>query len=416
VFHLFLASSRLCAKIPFMQRSPYIVVLGILMPLCLVLLSFPASAQEPDLVAAWLVQMNQVRLRLGEGLAPYKSSDLLQAAAQRHADDVAAHGFADSSDVHLGSDGTHEQERVAEAGYAAWTWNSGGTIVDENMWSGHGTIDDAMAFFLESPVHRNNILSSRYREVGIGVTTDGGGAYYYVLVFGVRPNVLPIFINDGAATTDDPLVAIHLTNEEARPDGEGTDKMGQAIEVRISDERDWDDQPWQPWGSYVSWTLPNTSGEHAVYVQFRDAAGRTTDSVDTIVLEGGTPAEATPVPLTSTPEPIATPVPPTSIPEPTATPEPTAPPEPTASFTPTLSPVPPTATALAAPSPRVTGVTPFPTWTPLPTPSLPQPEKSQFPFCLVGALQGTVVLLGLYLMLRRGRMERPDDSPDDATK
>jgi len=58
---------------------------------------------------------------------------------------------------------------------------------------------------------------------------------------------------------------------------------------------------------------------------------------------------------------------------------------------------------------------PFPTWTPLPTPSPLQPEESQFPFCLIGALQGTVVLLGLYLMLRRGRMERPDDSPDDAT-
>jgi uncharacterized protein YkwD len=378
--------------------------------LCLALVSFPVSAQEPTLAAEWLVRVNQVRL--DEGLAPYKSSDHLVAAAQRHADDVAANGFANSDDPHLGSDGTHEQERVAQAGYVAWTWNGGGTIVDENM-STHDTIDAGMDFFLSSEVHRANVLSSRYREIGIGVATDGAGGTYHVLVFGVRPNVLPIFINDGAATTDDPSVAIHLTNEEARPDGEGTDKMGQAIEVRISDDLSWADQPWQPWSNYVPWTLPETSGEHTVYVQFRDAAGRTTESADTIIFEGEGTVEPTPVPPTFTPEPTATAIPPTDTPEPTVTPEPTLAPEPTAASTSAPSPAPSPTVFVPTPTPRPVGPTPFPTWTPLPTSVPTQSSGSQPPFCLLGALQGVVVLFGLYLVLRRGRGRKSGESPDD---
>ncbi|MBN1813137.1 MAG: hypothetical protein JXA14_14975 [Anaerolineae bacterium] len=381
--------------------------------LCLVLVSFPISAQESDLAAQWLVQVN--RVRLDAGLAPYKRSNNLAAAAQRHADDVAAHGFADPGDVHLGSDGTYEQERVAETGYAAWTWNGGGLVVDENMAT-YDTIAASMEFFLGSAVHRNNILSSQYREIGIGVSTDDGGEYYHVLVFGVRPNVLPVFINDGAATTDDPNVAIRLTNEETRPDGEGADKMGQAIEVRIRDDREWDDQPWQPWDTYVPWTLPEMSGEHTVYVQFRDAAGRTAESADTIVLEGEGLAEPTPLPptATSTPEPTETPVPPTVTSEPTAMPEPTNLPEPTGTFTPepsptvTLTPTP----FESSPSTQAGGPTPFPTWTPLPTLEPPQPNKSQPPFYLLAALQGVVLLFGLYLVLRRGRAEESRDAPD----
>jgi uncharacterized protein YkwD len=394
-----------------MRKSLCIFVLAF----CLMLVSFPVSAQDTDLATQWLVRVNQVRL--DAGLALYRRSSNLNIAAQRHADDVAAHGFADPGDVHLGSDGTHEQERVAETGYAAWTWNGGGLIVDENMAT-YDTIEASMEFFLDSTAHRNNVLSSQYREIGIGVSIDDSGGYYHVLVFGVRPNVLPVFINDGAATTDDPNVAIRLTNEEARPDGEGADKMGQAIEVRTSGDREWDDQPWQPWDTYVPWRLPETSGEHTVYVQFRDAAGRTAESWDTIILEGEGLVEPTETPVppsaTSTPEPTETPIPPTATLEPTATPEPTIPPEPTGTFTPEPSPtVALTSTPFEpSPSPQAGGPTPFPTWTPLPTLDPPQSAESRPPFFLLAALQGVVLLFGLYLVLRRERVGESRDAPD----
>ena len=390
----------------------------------LVLASRPASAQESDPVATWQALVNQARL--DAGLPPYGFSNLLAAAAQRHADDLAVHQIWS----HTGSDGSEPRQRIAEAGYAAWTWNSGELIAGENFWTGYGTIQDAMAFFVEDEPHRKNILSTTYREIGVGVATDAAGRNYYVLDFGVRPNVLPVFINDGAASTDDPHVAIRLTNETARPEGAGTNFMGRAIEVRVSDAPAFDDQPWQRWETLVAWTLPDTPGEHAVYVQFRDAAGRTAASTDVIVLGEGAPSAPTPVPPTSTPEPTATSVPSTSTPEPTATaapatsaPEPTAMPDVTATSTPepgaaptpaaTFTPQPPPTAAPASPPAAqpwslTPGVTPFPTWTPLPTTAPQEETQSKPPLALLAALQGMALLLGLYLVLRRSGPRNTD--------
>jgi uncharacterized protein YkwD len=376
------------------------------------------SAQEPEQVATWLTLVNEARL--DEGLPPYSPSSLLSAAAQRHADDLATNGITDSGNVHIGSDGTSEHDRIAEAGYAAWTWNGGNLIVDENVWSGQGDPEDGMRFFLDDQVHRENVLSETYREIGIGVATDEDGASYYVLDFGVRPNVLPIFINDGAASTDNPEIAIRLTNETARPEGKGGGFMGKAIEIRISNEPTFEGLAWQDWAPLVPWTLPETPGEHTVYVQFRDAGGRTAASSDSIFLDTGTPVTATPIPPspTATPTPTATTVPPSPTPEPTATAVPPTPtPVPSASPPAPGSPSPPPLTSspspplAATPSPAFVLVsTPFPTWTPL---SSPEPtvdaETSTSPpddygplLSIAAVLQGLAVILGLFLSLHRG--------------
>lgn len=414
-----------------MRKPLRIVTRVVTRVVCLVLVSLPlcvswpgVRAQESDPVVAWQVAINQARL--DRGLAPYGFARRLAAAAQRHADDVAARGFANPDDVHLGSDGTHEHQRIAEAGYAAWKWVGGNLIVDENLWSGQGSVDDAMAWFLNSSAHSDNLFSTVYREMGVGVATDADDRSYYVLTFGARPNGLPIFINDGAAATDSPQIAVHLTNEQARPEGEGTDYMGEAVEIRVNDAPDFDDQPWQPWETYVSWTLPDTPGEHTVYVQFRDAAGRTAESVDTIVLEtDGVAPTATLIPPSPTPEPTDTPIPPTDTPEPTNTPEPT--PIPTTAPEPTVTPAitattPPPATLeptstpfVPVASPAAPGPTPFPTWTPLPTPVPVQVDEPEPPLGLLAALQGVALVLGAYLVLRRGRQEHTADSADDRT-
>lgn len=383
------------------MRNSLIVAL-----LCLVFVSLPVRAQGPDPVVTWQVVINQARL--GEGLAPYGFSSLLAAAAQRHADDLATRGFSDPNDPHKGSDGTHEQQRITAAGYAAWTWSSGEPIVDENVWSGYGTVQDALAYFLGDPPHRRNILSPVYREIGIGVASDAAGRVYYVLNFGVRPNVLPIFINDGAADTDDPQIAIRLTNEEARPEGQGANFMGRAIEVRISDTPDFDDQPWLAWSALVPWTLPDAPGEHTVYVQFRDAAGRTAASADAIVLRKGTAGALTATPSSPTPTPTATAVPPSLTPEPTATPTaaPTSTPTATLTLTAVPTPEPSPSPLIPTPLPLIPGMTPFPTWTPLPTAvPPPQPGEPVPPWALptVVGLQGLAIVLGVALALWRGR-------------
>jgi len=393
---------------------------SILLVLCVVWVAVLASvgpfglvgqAQQETTTAVWLELVNETRL--DEGLNPYSRSRLLSAAAQRHADDIAENGFPDADDVHRGSDGTDEEERIEEAGYAAWSDDEDHMVVAENVWRGRGTPEDALLSFLEEQNSRENLLSDAYREIGIGAATDTEGRSVYVLDFGARPNVLPVFINDGAASTENREIAIRLTNERVRPEGEGAGFIGEAIEIRISNEPSFEDLAWQSWAPLVSWTLPETAGEHTVYVEFRDAAGRTAASADSIVLSQGTPASPTAVSLTETPTspPMDTGVPSSPTSESAGT---TA--SPASESEPTTPEAPrPGASSTALPAQRAT---PFPTWTPLPSPeptrpdlvevaeptlSLPHMGDYRRPLAIVGILQGVVVILGGYWLLRHGR-------------
>ncbi len=355
--------------------------------------ALPAWAQEPNPITQWETLINTVRL--DKGLAPYAISSLLTASAQRHADDLAAHQLAS----HTGSDGSSLRQRVSDAGYLAWSREDGELIVGENFWVGVGTPDDAMAFFMADPPHRENILSPIYREMGIGIATDANGQVYYVLDFGARPNVLPIFINDGATNAKDPLVAVRLTNEDAYPDGRGNNYMGRAADIRLSNSPNFEQATWQPWEPLVPWTMPNTPGEHTVYVQYRDAAGRTAGAADSIVLGEGAPIPS-PTPLLLTP-----PAEPTTAPE--LTPSTTVPPTPTppeATLLPPFTPTPITHVSPSSPgSNELPTVTPFPTWTPLPTPTVPAPvvTEAEPPLGWLFWLQAIAILLGSYALFRR---------------
>lgn len=402
---------------PLPRRSAVIMMVCVACGVVATILTFhglAAHAQEEP-AAVWLALVNETRL--DEGLDPYGQSRLLTKAAQRHADDLAENGLADPDDLHQGSDNSDEQQRIEESGYAAWTEDDGQMIVAENVWLGRGAPEDALASFLEEEDDRDNLLSNTYREVGIGVATDDDGRSIYVLDFGARPNVLPIFINDGAATTENREVAIRLTNERVRPEGEGASYIGEAIEIRISNEPSFEDLTWQSWAPLVSWLLPDTPGEHTVYVQFRDAAGRTAASADGIILDTGTPGTPTVTPLTVTPTRgiAATPSPTSALPVTPSSPTSEASAVPLSS--PTISPAP-------SSTPRPTGslpavrATPFPTWTPLPSPqptltgpgepdevALAPPKLGDYrrPLITVGILQGVVVVLGVFWILRRGR-------------
>jgi hypothetical protein len=243
---------------------------------------------------------------------------------------------------------------------------------------------------------RSQILSTIYRETGVGVAEGGEGVRYVVLVFGVHPNVLPIFINDGAPLTDSPQVAVRLTNEEARPDGQGNLYVGSVIEYRISNEPVFEDRPWQAWEPLVPWSLPDTMGEHTVYVEYRDAAGRTAKAADSIYL--GDELPPTPVPAATPLDGEATP----GVEEGGSQPEETPPPQ-AVGETPAAS----TSGPVGLPS----EATPFPTWTPLPTPtegSQPEVQESEVSIPLLLALQAVAWVLGLYLVLRRRHRPREE--------
>jgi len=283
-------------------------------------------------------------LRRQNGLAPLALNDQLAAAAQRHSQDMANTGSVD----HTGSDGSTPEQRIAASGYGpsiiAW---------GENIYGGGiATADDAWGFWTTSAVHRNNLLSERYREIGIGVAGSANGTFF-TLNFGARTGVLPFFVDQGSLLSD-PHVTLTLSNEDAAPGG----SMGRAVEVRVGEGEDLSVIAWQPWQRSIPFTLSNVAGQHHITVEYRDARGTIASYFRIVSLSGA--AQPTDQPSnqptiqptnqpsiqpttqstnqpTTQPTATSTPLPsPTSTPSPSATP--TATPSPTATNQPTIHP------------------------------------------------------------------------------
>ena len=402
----------------------------ILLSLAVALLWFiPGSVQAQSPAGALLALINDARL--AQGLYPYTLNTALTAAAQRHSDDMAATGNIS----HTGSDGSSDVQRILEAGYGAYEF---GPLVGENIYGGLGEADVPFNAWMEDPGARSNLLHERYREIGISVASDAGGRFFWTVDLGAQPNVLPVLINDGADSVDTITVTLTLVPENATPSGLGT-AMGQPTAYRASTDSRFSGAEWQPWSDRVSFVLDETPGQQTVYVQLRDAAGRTTVSQASVTLTGlqvtptPTGTAVTPTPGTATATTTATPTisaTATATPTATATATPTPQPSPTATSTPVPSPTAspaPTATAIPPTAPAPTATTP-PTPTRAPSATAAPPLPTQM--ALVGAtvtedepgppsltsrlvpwavgLQVVALALGVYLALRRP----PEDTQD----
>lgn len=127
-----------------------------------------ASSAEMDSVP---IQINQIRLNAN--LPALAIDPLLQQAAQMHALDMIT--YANWS--HIGTDGSRVKDRVLRAGYVVDGWTS------ENWVSATNSVN-ALKWWMNSPVHRDNILAAQWREFGIGSVLDpASGRTIYVAVF-----------------------------------------------------------------------------------------------------------------------------------------------------------------------------------------------------------------------------------------
>jgi uncharacterized protein YkwD len=139
-----------------------------------------SPTRHPEYESAILDAINQARANAGRGALTLSLE--LSAAALEHSTDMACNHYVD----HTGSDGSTWFSRVAAQGYA--NYNS----ARENIYVGHpefgGTPDGAMTWWMNSQVHRDNILFEAVTQIGIGMVTwpgsDWGG--YYTVVF-ARP-------------------------------------------------------------------------------------------------------------------------------------------------------------------------------------------------------------------------------------
>jgi uncharacterized protein YkwD len=106
-------------------------------------------------------RMNQVRR--SHGLRPLRLNQRLSAAADYHSRDMGRHGYFEHDSI----SGTPFWRRIERfypsRGFRSWT-------VGENLLWGTNSYGAAFAIreWMNSPPHRQNMLSRRWREVGIG--------------------------------------------------------------------------------------------------------------------------------------------------------------------------------------------------------------------------------------------------------
>jgi uncharacterized protein YkwD len=144
-------------------------------------------AARNDLESGLLVQINALRRQ--HGLAPLRLNVRLRAAADAHSAAMANRGFFS----HESPDGTIFWKRVARF-YPQGSRNY--WSVGENLlWSSPDVAPtDALNMWLDSPPHRKNLLTSRWREIGLSAihVTSGPGVFNNAPVtvltadFGVR--------------------------------------------------------------------------------------------------------------------------------------------------------------------------------------------------------------------------------------
>jgi uncharacterized protein YkwD len=131
---------------------------------------------EPDSEEAILLDLINDH-RAANGKAALTRQGQLDAAADRHAQDEATHGFSD----HTGSDGSSPEKRIADAGYAA---NPSGENIYYN--SGDGSAATAFDWWKHSDGHNKNMLSTDYNFTQIGIAraqSESTGYWYWVTDF-----------------------------------------------------------------------------------------------------------------------------------------------------------------------------------------------------------------------------------------
>lgn len=119
--------------------------------------------------------------RKTRALPPLHSSEGLSGLARRHSFDLAQSGALS----HLSSSGLSLQDRLVQAGFF---FADGG----ENVARSETYVADLIhQSLMKSPEHRENILSSSYDTIGIGVVEPKDGSYYITQDFIRAIEVLP---------------------------------------------------------------------------------------------------------------------------------------------------------------------------------------------------------------------------------
>lgn len=115
--------------------------------------------------------------RQNYGLPPYTIDPQLTTSALAHAQDMVTRGYFS----HVTLEGAHLNDRLTAQGVNfGWT----GENIQRNVQPYDQSAGYALNWFMNSRVHRANILHGNFTRFGVGVAEGPPGWYTYVLVFG----------------------------------------------------------------------------------------------------------------------------------------------------------------------------------------------------------------------------------------
>jgi uncharacterized protein YkwD len=166
---------------PAMTRSPAIFLAFVLAPLA-VAVEKPDEKKDAKKTEIKLTAVEQAvidltnaeRKKAEKDLKPLKMNPQLMEAARKHAANMAAQ---DKLDHKL--DDKEPPDRTKAAGYES-------EFVGENIAWNQKTPKDVLKVWMESELHRENILRPEYTEIGVAMVKNKKGEPYWVQVFG-RP-------------------------------------------------------------------------------------------------------------------------------------------------------------------------------------------------------------------------------------
>ncbi len=132
---------------------------------------------RPQLEAALLESVNLVRA--DHNLVPLRRDPKLDAVARAHSRDMALRGFL----AHDTPEGLNPVARLDRGGV------SGFSLAGENIGlTNRGDPNrEIVVGWLESPVHRANLLAPVFNTTGIGIAVAPSGALYYTQLYVTFP-------------------------------------------------------------------------------------------------------------------------------------------------------------------------------------------------------------------------------------
>ena len=160
-----------------------------------------AATTDPDVMSAYSyfgvdLTLMQLEFATNPPVPPLAMNAKLLAAARLHSGDM----FTNQYQGHNGSDGSTPGTRAIAQGYNPSSIGENVYTTAESVFYGHAGFNvdwgGSVGGMQDPPGHRNNVNSSLFREIGVGVVDGSNGSVGPQIVtqdFGVQQTATPLF-------------------------------------------------------------------------------------------------------------------------------------------------------------------------------------------------------------------------------